>query len=110
MGASASNISCARRRPIRQGKHLPQLSWAPKRSRWHARARMSVASSNPTMLPWPTMQPSAASASKSKRVSSFQDGRIPPSGPPICTALMPPGMPPARPSQSSRTVSPKHTS
>ncbi len=71
---------------------------------------MSVRWSKPTMLPCPTMQPSAASASKSNAVSSFHDGRIPPSGPPIWTALMPPPMPPARPSQSSLRGTPKRTS
>ena len=47
--------------PIRHGKHLPQLSSAPKCSRCLATARMSVGSSKATIQPWPTMQPSAAS-------------------------------------------------
>ena len=82
-----STISKARCSPIRHGKHLPQLSCAPNSSRWRASARMSVRSSKARMPPWPTMQPSAASSSKSNGVSSFQPGRMPPSGPPICTRL-----------------------
>ena len=99
--------SCARRRPMRHGKHLPQLSSAPKCSRCAASARMSVVSSNATIPPWPSMQPTAASSSKSNGVSSSDAGRIPPSGPPICSALIacPSRRPPARSSHSSRIVS-----
>ena len=50
--------------------------------------RMSVSSSKATIPPWPTMQPSAASSSKSKGVSSSEPGRMPASGPPICSALI----------------------
>jgi hypothetical protein len=38
-------------RDYSQGKHLPQLSCAPKRSRWPASARISVWSSNAQMEP-----------------------------------------------------------
>ncbi len=111
-GASPANSSCARRRPMRQGKHLPQLSSAPKCSRCSASARMSVVSSKATMPPWPSMQPTLARSSKSKGVSSSEAGRIPPSGPPICSALIvcPSRRPPARSSHSSRIVVPNATS
>ncbi len=62
--------------------------------------------------PWPSMQPTSASAVKSNSVSSRDAGRIPPSGPPIWSALSswPSTMPPATSSHSSRTVMPKRTS
>ena len=75
--ASASTSSSPRCRPTRQGKHLPQLSCAPKASRCRASARMSVRSSKPTIDPWPSMQPSAASDSKSNGVSSRAAGQDP---------------------------------
>ena len=73
---------------------------------------MSVESSNATMPPWPTMQPSAASSAKSNGVSSFEAGRMPASGPPICSALIsvPSTGPPATSSQSARSEVPKRTS
>ena len=107
-----STISNARWSPIRHGKHFPQLSWAPNSSRWRASARMSVRSSKASMPPCPTMQPSAASSSKSNGVSSFEPGRMPPSGPPICTALIswPSLRPPPSSLQISATGVPKRTS
>ena len=73
---------------------------------------MSVRSSNATIPPWPTMQPCAASSSKSKGVSSSDPGRIPPSGPPIWSALIarPSTSPPPISSQISRIGVPKRTS
>ncbi len=58
------------------------------------------------------MQPSAASSSKSNGVSSLDAGRIPPSGPPIWTALIewPSRRPPPSDSQISLTGVPKRTS
>ena len=100
----ASTISCPRCNPIRQGKHLPQLSCAPNSSRCRASARMSVRSSKARIPPWPTMQPSAASSSKSKGVSSCPAGRIPPSGPPIWSALI--ACPSRSPPPSSSQISP----
>ena len=58
------------------------------------------------------MQPTAASGSPSNGVSSSDAGRMPPSGPPICTALIarPSTSPPATSSHRSRTVTPNGTS
>ena len=59
--------------------------------------------------PWPTMQPSAASGVEVERpCRASRPGRMPPSGPPICSALIvrPSRMPPARSSHSSRIVIP----
>ena len=50
---------------------------APKCSRWRATSRMSVRSSKARMPPWPTMQPSAASASKSNARVEQRRGQDP---------------------------------
>ena len=58
-----SKVSTPRVEPIRQGVHLPQLSWAQNSMAKRAMWAMSTVSSNTTMPPWPMSASLAANAS-----------------------------------------------
>ena len=82
--ASASTISSPRWSPIRQGKHLPQLSWAPKCSRCAAELRACRCARRRRRSrrgrPCSPRPPARRSRTASR---AAEPGRIPPSGPPI---------------------------
>ena len=99
--ARRANISCARCRPIRHGKHLPQLSCVAELEQVAATSRMSRCRRTRRCCRGRPCSPPRRAASKSNGVSSSDAGRMPPSGPPICTALIarPSTRPPATSSQ-----------
>src|SRR5579863_4135608 len=68
--------------PTRHGVHWPQLSSSKKRSRLSGTAFMSSLSLSTTTAAEPIKQPSLSSVPKSKGMSAFDAGRMPPDAPP----------------------------
>ena len=101
------SIACALVEPTRHGTHLPHDSSRKNRSVFVAAASRSVPSAITTTAPEPSIEPAAASVSKSSAASRSSGPRKFEDAPPGCTAASgcPPATPPAR-SSRARTVVP----